>query len=143
MGNIVSHRYSQSKNSNNQLTKVGRMVFKTQYQAEHFCTKNGLDVTQDIEYADTPELKRQVLNIAQYQKAILRYCLNLVDSMFSSVRKEIDIMSKQLDNAHFLEEDFFKDCVAKAIGKLDGIMAAREVIKNALTNLEQITGWHN
>lgn len=72
----MNHQYSKFKNKAIPYAKVGRRVFGSLFNAEAFCSEQGLDVNSAIEYGENPELKKEVQEIAKYQKAVLREVLH-------------------------------------------------------------------
>lgn len=62
----MEHQYSRFKNKNIPYAKVGRRVFESLFNAEKFCSANGLDVNSVIEYEENPDLKNKIQEIAKY-----------------------------------------------------------------------------
>ena len=139
----MEHQYSNIKNKNIPYAKVGRRVFKSLYDAETYCAENDLDVDCHIQYEEGREFEKEVQDIAKYQKAILRECLNRIDEMLAEGRRTLDSLTSSLENCHYLEKDFIKNRIREEVNKNIGMYQSREAICVILNDLEKITKWHD
>lgn len=130
-----------AKNMNIPYAKVGRRVFNSLRDAQSFCKKNGYEPRDSIEYRDDPELKKAVQGIAQYQKAILRECLDLLKDQAETIIHEIHRYNADLEKCHPLDENCLTARRDEAIAKHTGVMEAREIIAGLKNDLEKLTGW--
>lgn len=139
----MEHQYSRFKNKNIPYAKVGRRVFESLFNAEKFCSDNGLEVDSSIEYEENPELKNKVQEIAKYQKAILRELLNQLDKRCAFLHGEINGFSSSLNSCHPLDQRYLEDQRNEAIAKHTATHEAREMVWKVLEELERVTGWHD
>ena len=139
----MNHQYSRFKKKNIPYAKVGRRVFINLFNAETFCSKQGLDMDSAIEYGENTELKRKVEEIAKYQKPILREVIERLENRCAVLHEEIKRLSDSLENCHPLDRGFLEDQLNKAISKNDGTHEAREIVWDLLEELERLTGWHD
>ena len=139
----MAHTYSKFKSKNIPYAKVGRRVFRSLYSAEEFCDAAGLDVDHDIEYREDVDLKKEIDEIAKYQKAILRECMNRLDKMQRKISAEISLNVKQRDTCHPLDRGCVENRISDAVGRHTGVCDARHCIWEVLEDLEYLTGWHD
>lgn len=139
----MPHQYSKFKIKNIPYAKVGRRVFASLFNAESFCSNNGLDVNTAIEYRDDPELKSEIQKIAQYQKAILRECMNRLKDRADGLADQVHRGTADLEKCHPLERGYLTDRRNEAIAKHTATMDAREIVAELLNELERVTGWHD
>ena len=137
----MEHQYSNIKNKNIPYAKVGRRVFKSLYDAETYCTENDLDVDCHIQYEEGREFEKEVQDIAKYQKAILRECLNRIDKMLTEGKRTLNSLTASLENCHCLERGFIKDRMREEANKNIGMYQSIEAIYAVLNDLEKITKW--
>lgn len=138
----MTHKYSKFKNKNIPYAKVGRRVFNSLFDAETFCTEHGLDVNSAIEYRDDPELKKEVEEIAKYQKAVLQEVLERLEKKCATLRDEAIRFRNALDTCLPLDHGYVESRLHEAIAKHTGTMEAREIVAGLKNNLERLTGWH-
>lgn len=140
---MEQHQYSNFKNKNIGYAKVGRRVFSSLYDAETYCTEQGLDVNSDIEYREDVALKHEIQEIARYQKAILRECISRLNNRKDNLSSEIDLLNKQLEHCNPLDEDCIKYRRDEAISKLAGTYSAIDIVHGMLIDLENLSEWHD
>jgi uncharacterized small protein (DUF1192 family) len=139
----MPHVYSNFKNKAIPYAKVGRRVFTSLFDAEEYCTKNGLDVNTAIEYREDQALKDQTQEIAKYQKAILREVQDRLDARCAALREQIDRDKAALETCHHLEDKFYQEKLAETCAKSGATYEAREIVWAVLEDLEKLTGWHD
>lgn len=137
------HEYSKFKNKNIPYAKVGRRVFNSLFNAETFCTEHGLDVNSAIEYRDDPELKNNIQEIAKYQKAVLRECIDRLKAHNEALVQKINQCNTDLEKCHPLDRGYLTDRRNEAVAKHTGVAEAREIIWTVLEELERVSGWHD
>lgn len=137
------HQYSKFPNKAIPYVKVGRRVFMSLFNAETFCSECGLDVNSSIEYGENLELKKEIQEIAKYQKAILREVLERLDKRCTTLHDEVDKLSTSLEHCHPLDRGFLKDQLTKTIGGSTATYEARKTVWTLLEELERLTEWHD
>lgn len=137
----MEHQYSRFKNKNIPYAKVGRRVFESLFNAEKFCSENGLDVNSAIEYEENPDLKNKIQEIAKYQKAILREVLKGLDKQWAFLDGEINGFSSSLENCQPLDREYLKDELKEAIAKHIATYDAMKIMWKVLEELERVTDW--
>ena len=139
----MSHQYSKFKKKNIPYAKVGRRVFISLYNAEAFCSEHGLDVNLAIEYGENPELKKEVEEIAKYQKAVLQEVLERLEKKCATLRDEAIRFRNALDTCHPLDHGYVESRLHEAIAKNTATHEAREMVWATLEELERLSGWHD
>ena len=88
---MAGHKYSTKfkKNVNLPYAKVGRQVFRSLYDAEAYCAENGLDPDTAITYGESEELRKEIVEIAKYQKAVLRRVQAELEKQSERIRNSI------------------------------------------------------
>lgn len=139
----INIKSSKFKNRTIPYAKVGRRVFTSLSDAEIFCFEHELDVDSVIEYGETPELKKEIQEIARYQKAILREVMNRLDKRCAALREESDGISVSLEHCHPLDRDCLEYRLYETVAKHTATHEAREMTWAILEELEKLTGWHD
>lgn len=139
----MNHQYSKFKNKAIPYAKVGRRVFGSLFNAETFCSEHGLDVNSAIEYGESPELKKEVQEIAKYQKAILREVLGRLEKQCAILRTEAYMFHNSLETCLPLDRGYVESRLHEAIAKNTAIHEAREMVWAVLEELERLSEWHD
>lgn len=139
----MNHQYSKFKNKAIPYAKVGQRVFESLYNAEAFCSEHGLDVNSAIEYGENPELKKEVEEIAKYQKAVLREVLERLEKKCATLRDEAIRFHNALDTCHPLDHGYVESRLHEATAKNTATHEAREMVWVVLEELERLSGWHD
>lgn len=139
----MNHQYSKFKNKAIPYAKVGRRVFVSLFNAETFCSEHGLDVNSAIEYGENPELKKEVEEIAKYQKAVLREVLERLEKRCVTLRDEAVRFRNALETCLPLDHGYVESRLHEAIAKNTATHEAREMVWAMLEELERLSGWHD
>lgn len=139
----MNHQYSKFKNKAIPYAKVGRRVFVSLFNAETFCSEHGLDVNSAIEYDENPELKKEVEEIAKYQKAVLREVLERLEKRCATLRDEAVRFRNALETCLPLDHGYVESRLHEAIAKNTATHEAREMVWAMLEELERLSGWHD
>lgn len=139
----MNHQYSKFKNKAIPYAKVGRRVFVSLFNAETFCSEHGLDVNSAIEYGENPELKKEVEEIAKYQKAVLREVLERLEKRCVTLRDEAVRFRNTLETCLPLDHGYVESRLHEAIAKNTATHEAREMVWAMLEELERLSGWHD
>lgn len=139
----INIKSSKFKNRTIPYAKVGRRVFTSLSDAEIFCFEHELDVDSVIEYGETPELKKEIQEIARYQKAILREVMNRLDKRCAALREESGRISVSLEHCHPLDRGCLEYRLYETVAKHTATHEAREMTWAILEELEKLTGWHD
>jgi hypothetical protein len=140
---MTGHEYSNFKNKNIPFAKVKRRVFGSLFNAEEYCTKNGLNVNSDIEYGEDQALKATVQEIAKYQKAILREVIERLDNRCGALREQVERDKSNLETCHHLDDQYYQDKLAETIATHTATHDARVIVWKLLEELERVTDWHD
>lgn len=138
--NIKSSKF---KNRTIPYAKVGRRVFTSLSNAEIFCFEHELDADSVIEYGETPELKKEIQEIARYQKAILREVMNRLDKQCAALREESGRISVSLEHCHPLDRGYLKYRLNETVAKNTATHEAREMTWTILEELEKLADWRD
>lgn len=139
----MNHQYSKFKNKAIPYAKVGRRVFGSLFNAEAFCFEQGLDVNSAIEYGENPELKKEVQEIAKYQKAILREVLERLEKRCATLRDEASRFHNSLETCLSLDRGYVESRLHEAVAKNTATHEAREMVWMVLEELERLSEWHD
>lgn len=139
----MNHQYSKFKNKSIPYAKVGRRVFISLFNSETFCSEHGLNVNSAIEYGENLEMKKEVQEIAKYQKAILLEACDRLERRCTALRDEAGRLSASLESCHPLDRKFLEIELYKTIAKNTATYEAREMLWELLEELERLTGWHD
>lgn len=139
----MNHQYSKFKNKAIPYAKVGRRVFVSLFNAETFCSEHGLDVNSAIEYGENPELKKEVEEIAKYQKAVLREVLERLEKRCVTLRDEAVRFRNASETCLPLDHGYVESRLHEAIAKNTATHEAREMVWAMLEELERLSGWHD
>lgn len=139
----MNHQYSKFKNKAIPYAKVGRRVFGSLFNAETFCSEHGLDVNSAIEYGENPELKKEVQEIAKYQKAVLREVLERLEKRCATLRDEAIRFHNALGTCLPLDRGYVESRWHEAIAKNTATHEAREMVWAVVEELERLSEWHD
>lgn len=139
----MNHQYSKFKNKAIPYAKVGRRVFVSLFNAETFCSEHGIDVNSAIEYDENPEQKKEVEEIAKYQKAVLREVLERLEKRCATLRDEAVRFRNALETCLPLDHGYVESRLHEAIAKNTATHEAREMVWTMLEELERLSGWHD
>lgn len=139
----INIKSSKFKNRTIPYAKVGRRVFTSLSDAEIFCFEHELDVDSVIEYGETPELKKEIQEIARYQKAILREVMNRLDKQCAALREESGRISVSLEHCHPLDRDCLEYRLYETVAKNTATHEAREMTWTILEELEKLADWRD
>lgn len=140
---MMNHQYSKFKNKAIPYAKVGRRVFVSLFNAEAFCSEHDLDVNSAIEYGENPELKKEVQEIAKYQKAILREVLKRLEKRCATLRDEVNGLHTSLGTCLPPDRGYIENRLHEAVAKNTATHEAREMVWVVLEELERLSGWHD
>ena len=141
---MAGHKYSTKfkKNVNLPYAKVGRQVFRSLYDAETYCAENGLDPDTAIAYGESEELRKEIVEIAKCQKAVLRRVQAELEKQSQRISNSMKSDSESLQHCHPLEEGFFRDKlrdddVAKSTATYD----AMEIVFRLIEQMQWLSNW--
>lgn len=140
---MAGHKYSTKfkKNVNLPYAKVGRQVFRSLYDAETYCAENGLDPDTAIAYGESEELRKEIIEIAKYQKAVLRRVQAELEKQSQHISNSMKSDSESLQHCHHLEEGFFRDKLREDIAKSTATYDAMEIVFKLIEQMQWLSNW--
>lgn len=140
---MAGHKYSTKfkKNVNLPYAKVGKQVFRSLYDAETYCAENGLDPDTAITYGESEELRKEIVEIAKYQKAVLRQVQAELEKQSERISNSIKRDSERLQHCHPLEEGSFRDKLRDDVAKSTATYDALKIVSDMVIELEWLSNW--
>lgn len=132
-----------SKSKNLPYAKVRLRVFPSLSAAESYCKAHDIS-TDEIQYGESEDLKKEVMQIAVTQKAILREVREALTEQTKRVHSEFMNAVKVRDDAEKtrdLSKEYYADRVTELAGKIQSLGEARSIVCKYLEELEWMTGW--
>jgi hypothetical protein len=140
---MAGHKYSTKfkKNVNLPYAKVGKQVFRSLYDAETYCSENGLDPDTAITYGESEELRKEIVEIAKYQKAVLRRVQAELEKQSERISNSIKRDSERLQHCHPLEEGSFRDKLRDDVAKSTATYDAMEIVFKLIEQMQWLSNW--
>lgn len=133
-------RVGKFKNSNCPYALVNGIVFPSIFDAESYCTREGLDVNTSIR-SDDPEVLAECQQIARATLPMLREIQNHFRRSWDGVRTEVSEKAAARDAAkekHELGWRVHQDWVLEAVGKSTGFYDCMVLIGPYIETLEKV-----
>lgn len=133
-------RVGKFKNSNCPYALVNGIVFPSIFDAESYCTREGLDVNTSIR-SDDPEVLAECQRIARATLPLLREIQKHFRRSWDGVRAEVSEKAAARDVAkekHELGWQVYQDWVLEAVGKSTGFYDCMVLIGPYIETLEKV-----
>ena len=140
---MEGHKYvrvGKFRNSNCPYALVNGIVFPSIFDAEGYCTREGLDVNTCIQ-SDDPEVLAECQRIARATLPMLREIQKRLHRGWDGVRKDVDEKAAARDAAeakHELGWKVHQDWVLEAVGRCTGFYDCMVLIGPYIETLEKV-----
>ena len=133
-------RVGKFKNGNCPYALVNGIVFSSIFDAESYCTREGLDVNTNIR-SDDPEVLVECQRIARATLPMLREIREHFRRSWADVRAEVQEKAAARDTAKKKQElgwQVHQDWVLEAVGKSTGFYDCMVLINPYIETLEKV-----
>lgn len=140
---VYSRRFK--GNVNVSPVRVDNRVFSSLFDAETYCTAQGYDPDQKIQYEDTPEFVQECQHIAKFQLAILDEVSADLDKRLNKLKAESaaawSTYEAAMKNRDLLSEHYRQ--VALEIGaKIQECYQSHDMVSQIKEGLYHVTNWY-